>query len=209
VRVWESLGTSYPIDPWKEFDSSEYVDIANHPQEIQDRIYEGARKRLRGFGERSVIIRGTSAEGVGQFATGKLDFVYIDADHRYEAVVEDIRMWYPKVKAGGILAGHDYLDGRLSTGLYGIMSAVNEFATREDLQIYTAGTMESPSWMLQKPPNGSGTQSIPRIQDRLAAIRSKQKSELIRRRVRTAFTNPGKAVRFCIEAVAWRMNGGR
>jgi len=37
-----------------------------------------------------------------------LDFVYIDADHTYEIVKKDIESWYPKVKIGGILAGHDY-----------------------------------------------------------------------------------------------------
>ena len=36
------------------------------------------------------------------------DLVYIDADHRYEAISADIKAWYPKVKIGGILAGHDY-----------------------------------------------------------------------------------------------------
>ena len=37
-----------------------------------------------------------------------LDFVFIDGEHTYEAVCEDIRAWLPKVKKGGILAGHDY-----------------------------------------------------------------------------------------------------
>ena len=36
------------------------------------------------------------------------DLVYIDADHRYEAISADIKAWYPKVKIDGILAGHDY-----------------------------------------------------------------------------------------------------
>jgi hypothetical protein len=37
-----------------------------------------------------------------------LDFVYIDADHSYEIVKKDIKSWYPKVKIGGVIAGHDY-----------------------------------------------------------------------------------------------------
>lgn len=37
-----------------------------------------------------------------------LDFVFIDADHSYDAVVDDIVKWTPKVKRGGWVGGHDY-----------------------------------------------------------------------------------------------------
>lgn len=37
-----------------------------------------------------------------------LEFVYIDADHSYHAVYDDLRNWYPKVKRGGLFCGHDY-----------------------------------------------------------------------------------------------------
>lgn len=40
-----------------------------------------------------------------------LDMVYLDADHRYHFVVQDLAAWVPKVKAGGFIAGHDYTDG--------------------------------------------------------------------------------------------------
>jgi glycosyltransferase involved in cell wall biosynthesis/Flp pilus assembly protein TadD len=43
-----------------------------------------------------------------QFADGSLDVVFIDASHNYESVKRDIRAWRPKVRPGGILAGHDY-----------------------------------------------------------------------------------------------------
>lgn len=42
------------------------------------------------------------------FKDGFLDFVYIDADHTYEAVVADINDWKGKVKKGGYIAGHDF-----------------------------------------------------------------------------------------------------
>jgi cephalosporin hydroxylase len=41
-------------------------------------------------------------------ADGSLDFVYIDGDHNYEAVVADMQAWLPKVRAGSFLGGHDY-----------------------------------------------------------------------------------------------------
>jgi hypothetical protein len=37
-----------------------------------------------------------------------LDFVFIDADHKYESVLEDIHLWTPKVRKDGIVSGHDY-----------------------------------------------------------------------------------------------------
>ena len=47
-------------------------------------------------------------EAVNNFKDNILDFVYIDADHRYEAVKADILAWLPKVKKNGWLCGHDY-----------------------------------------------------------------------------------------------------
>lgn len=54
---------------------------------------------------------------------GWFDFVYIDGDHRYEEVVKDICMWLPKVRKGGILAGHDYSEPSIA----GVKQAVDEW----------------------------------------------------------------------------------
>ena len=39
---------------------------------------------------------------------GELDLVYVDGDHRYEAVLADLKGWLPKLRAGGVMAGHDW-----------------------------------------------------------------------------------------------------
>jgi len=49
-----------------------------------------------------------SVEAAAQFNDASVDFVFIDADHSYDAVRADIRAWRPKLRAGGLLAGHDY-----------------------------------------------------------------------------------------------------
>ena len=53
-----------------------------------------------------------------QFEDESIDMVYIDADHKYDSVKNDMLYWYPKVKMNGYLAGHDY-DG-------GVQLAVDE-----------------------------------------------------------------------------------
>lgn len=53
-------------------------------------------------------IHAGSQDAVKKFEDNSLDFVYIDAEHSYKAVKEDIKEWMPKVKSGGIIAGHDY-----------------------------------------------------------------------------------------------------
>jgi len=56
-------------------------------------------------------IKMTSAEASKLYEEDSVDFIYIDADHTYDAVIEDIDSWISKVKKGGYLAGHDiYID---------------------------------------------------------------------------------------------------
>tara|TARA_R110000868_G_scaffold18657_3_gene81656 strand:+ start:138 stop:2372 length:2235 start_codon:yes stop_codon:yes gene_type:complete len=54
------------------------------------------------------IHQGDSAESAADFADGSLDFIFIDAAHDYDSVVKDLATWWPKLKPGGIFAGHDY-----------------------------------------------------------------------------------------------------
>ena len=65
--------------------------------------------------------RMTTNEAAGLFKDESLDAVFIDADHSYEAVKMDIQNWMPKVRKGGILAGHDY-----TFAWPGVIRAVNE-----------------------------------------------------------------------------------
>ena len=54
------------------------------------------------------IIKEWSIPAALQFPDEYFDFVYIDGDHSYTAVLQDLKAWGPKVKAGGFLGGHDY-----------------------------------------------------------------------------------------------------
>ena len=60
-------------------------------------------------GARGLLLRNiASLDAAADFPDGSLAFVFIDADHSYAAVCADISAWLPKVKPGGVLAGHDY-----------------------------------------------------------------------------------------------------
>jgi len=62
----------------------------------------------------------------------ELDFVYIDGCHTYEGVKRDIDLFYPKVKVGGFIGGHDF--NKLH---FNINKAVVEFAKKNSLEIFT------------------------------------------------------------------------
>jgi predicted O-methyltransferase YrrM len=91
----------------------------------KDYLYELYLKNIEPLKEFITTIRGSSQEVHTQFEDNSLDFVFIDGNHSYEAVKKDIESWYPKIKSGGIISGHDYT---LEFGdAYGVVKAVDEF----------------------------------------------------------------------------------
>lgn len=54
------------------------------------------------------LIQQDSASAASQYAPASLDFVWLDAGHDYATVLADLQAWVPKVKAGGVIGGHDY-----------------------------------------------------------------------------------------------------
>jgi hypothetical protein len=70
-------------------------------------------------------MRMTSEEAAKLVPAHSLDFVYLDANHSYDMVKRDIALWWPKIKWGGVLAGHDIF----LTTHPGVTVAVCEFLT--------------------------------------------------------------------------------
>ena len=60
------------------------------------------------FGDRAILYRGLTVDVAQLVPDASLDFVFIDADHLEEGVRSDITAWRCKVRAGGVLCGHDY-----------------------------------------------------------------------------------------------------
>lgn len=86
-----------------------------------------ARERLDKYKNYTLVI-GWSVEASKWIQDESLDFVFIDGNHKYEFVKEDIETWYPKVRKGGIVSGHDYYEFKSGRG--GIIPAVDEFVAK-------------------------------------------------------------------------------
>lgn len=98
-------GKLYMVDPWRELDN--YIDSSNHKN--HPTAYLEAMNSIRGYEDRAFMIRALSTQAVDLFEDESLDFIYIDGNHTYESVKEDMELWFPKLKKGGLFAGHDYL----------------------------------------------------------------------------------------------------
>jgi hypothetical protein len=133
------------IDPWLHDDPDSYVDTGNVQQGEQETYYRTTLDLLAKYGERSSVWRMTSLEAAERIADNELDFVYIDARHDYHSVREDLETWLPKVRPGGILAGHDYLDGEFPEGRFGVKSAVDEVFGRYGLTVHS--TFQDTPWI--------------------------------------------------------------
>jgi len=96
--------TIFAVDPWMGYSGAGRSEKSQEMQEINLRH---AAKRLSPY-KNCRLVRKTSIQALNDFADNSLDFVYIDGDHRFKAVAEDISEWYKKVKPGGIISGHDY-----------------------------------------------------------------------------------------------------
>jgi len=136
------------IDPYREYSGETYADVLNKKQAIQDQIYAKTLNRLRGFGSRSLLLRGESLEVAKLLPAESLDFVYIDGNHSYPAVSADLRAWYPLLVPGGLMAGDDWK-------MPSVQKAVKEFCADRQLEIKMAGNLKDPdNFYFLKPAGG-------------------------------------------------------
>ena len=164
------------IDPWLSADPDEYVDRSNVSQEEFERYYRLTRERLARHGSRSTIWRMTSVEAAARAPDRSFDFVYIDARHDYDSVTEDLEAWASKVRPGGILAGHDYVDGDLPQGAFYVKSAVDDFFGARGIPVHgTEGPSAVemfPTWIVEVPEEG-----IASVGGHIPALRAKEDAE--------------------------------
>jgi len=120
----------YSIDPWaiyQGYRDRKFVSSMERAENL-------ARTRLAQYDV--TIIKDYSVEAAKEFKDESLDFVYIDGNHEYKYVMEDLKAWTPKVREGGIVCGDDYYQFRRS-GNVGVIKAVNEFARERGYDLNT------------------------------------------------------------------------
>jgi predicted O-methyltransferase YrrM len=132
--------TLYSVDPYLEY--NDYKEDRN--QNSLSEYEQITRSKLARFGNRSEIMKMFSLDAAKLIPDESLDFVFIDANHDYEFVKEDINAWFPKVRRDGIVSGHDY------KSFEGVTKAVDEFCLAKNIQgFYTPIT--SDVWFFVKP----------------------------------------------------------
>jgi predicted O-methyltransferase YrrM len=112
LNILENLGicTLYLIDPYEEYGkgNDRFEEKSHNPKSQAMVGLSRVSQTLSSFEDKTVQLLTTSFEAVSKIADGELDFVYIDGSHRYAEVKEDIEMYWPKVKVGGLVGGHDF-----------------------------------------------------------------------------------------------------
>jgi hypothetical protein len=130
------IKTYFGVDPYRSYNPQDgfQCDVGKYSLEgVQanfDYLYAWVGGvRLKSFGKRCQLIRKPSVEAAMQFADESLDCVFIDGDHRYEAVFKDLNAWFPKVKEGHLITGDDYW-------MPSVARAVDEFFALQRKEVF-------------------------------------------------------------------------
>jgi len=156
----------YSVDAWKH--QGKFLDVSDVAQEEHNENMRACMTKLQPFKTRSVVVSALSVVAASSFPendaarldfvyidaahdyAARLDFVYIDAAHDYRSVWEDLVAWFPRVKRGGILAGHDYKNSFVRKNLVEVKRAVDNFFRMQELTINTTTDDNLPSWFVIK-----------------------------------------------------------
>jgi hypothetical protein len=142
LRAWRGR-CLHLVDPWATLDG--YTDPINATD--RDADYAATMEQLAPYSGRFQVHVMVSEAAAPRFAAESLDFIYIDADHEEEAVRRDLELWYPKLRIGGIFAGHDYYS---TVAWPGVQRAVNQFARLVGVDFSTTWEPGG-SWWWRKP----------------------------------------------------------
>jgi hypothetical protein len=136
LSILETLNIKklFLIDPYMSFNDG-YINFGNGSIN-----FEIAKDRIMNFKDKVIWITKKSYDAL-PFIHSLLDFVYIDGNHSYENVLEDIVGYFPKLAKGGVIGGHDY-----GSRFLGVVQAANEFANKNKFKLF----VDQPDWWIVK-----------------------------------------------------------
>ena len=110
----------YCVDTWEgSIEHQDYDDL--------EKLYDIFLRNMKPVEKYYFPLKIPSLDAVHKFEDKSLDFVFLDGSHEYEDVRQDIIAWMPKIKKGGVLAGHDYYPN--NPEWFGVNRAVDEIFT--------------------------------------------------------------------------------
>jgi Methyltransferase domain len=146
------------VDPWRhQSENVYYGDSNNAAQADQDRRHDAVSKRFASNkpGRECKVFRMFSADAVKEFPDRYFDWVFVDANHSYEACLEDLRLWAPKVRDDGLICGHDFaVHGAARAAKFGVVDAVKEFANETGFALAALTIEHFPTFVVAKSPQG-------------------------------------------------------
>ena len=147
------------VDPWHEQDTKIYYsDSNNAAQTEQDRRYQNVAQRFASDqpGRECKVLRKYSAEATKEFRDQFFDWVFIDGNHSYDACLEDLRLWAPKVQADGLICGHDFaVHSSARQARYGVVEAVQTFVSETGFGLAALTVEHFPTFVIAKDMSGA------------------------------------------------------
>lgn len=108
------------VDTWEFYDW--FVDIG---KSAYSDLYEIFIKNIEPAKDYINVVRSISWDAALHYNDESIDFVFIDAGHDYDSIKKDLISWLPKVKKGGVIAGHDYYHTPVLTAVHEMIGESN------------------------------------------------------------------------------------
>lgn len=135
-----SISHLYLVDCYLSY--ADYLTSLTSQQEQNSRYFK-MFFQLKKYFDRATLVTRFSSFASTLFSNSFFDYVYIDANHDYQNVKQDINLWWSKVKEGGVLGGHDFDQ----TAVHNVSKAVREFVLEKNLKLLLFNDSD---WCIEK-----------------------------------------------------------
>lgn len=152
IGVWLGKSACYMAEKLKETESNNKfycldhfmgeinaTDQQNIVKQNQGNVYNLFMENMNKAGVDGYFlpIKDFAQNAAYKFSDQTFDFIFLDAEHLYGCVTNDLNTWYPKLKKGGIFAGHDYRGE--------VKKAVDDFFGAKNINVIGSGS----SWIIE------------------------------------------------------------